>query len=245
MEGDQDQWKGTANMVEVPSLDLMQNMEMGGETHIVLLSYRNLELVMGRLGWGGDRQEDEYDKDAGPSDNSSGPLFKSGVISFTMGTLLRPDQAPNVTSRTGRSRLAFIKAIPASMDLKAGDTDKLAVPVRITFQMPVPGADQRSMACVHWNAIRHYWSPEGCRLTFMNDSHVVCSCYRLGTYALMDGTGNQVVFAHMAASNSNSTEDPMPLVIIVTSAVSISIAVILIVSMVILSIHSFRIKVGT
>ena len=45
-------WSNYQDHLEVPSLDLMKNMEMTGASHIIFLSFKNIDVLMEHFGKG-------------------------------------------------------------------------------------------------------------------------------------------------------------------------------------------------
>ncbi|XP_058863912.1 adhesion G protein-coupled receptor E1-like [Acipenser ruthenus] len=59
----------------------------------------------------------------------------------------------------------------------------LSEPVNFTLKHSKPGSEG-NMTCVYWKPIKT-WSPEGCKQIQTNETHTVCSCTHLSTFALI------------------------------------------------------------
>lgn len=71
----------------------------------------------------------------------------------------------------------------------------LSDPVLLTFQNTQPGSDRAKYLCVYWDGSEKDsggWSTEGCLHVRSNDSHTVCKCSHLSSFAVLMALTPQV-----------------------------------------------------
>ncbi|GAA6086938.1 uncharacterized protein LOC113636404 isoform X3 [Tachysurus ichikawai] len=100
-------------------------------------------------------------------------------MSYTdMADILEPTFIKTFTD----TKKTIISMVVSATLLKATDTN-ITEPVSFTLKHIQEVAPDHILSCVYWEKNR--WVSKDCSITMTNSSHTVCSCNRLGTFALI------------------------------------------------------------
>ena len=113
-------------------------------------------------------------------------MINSQLISFSMGALIHNRRQIHqnfqhlaALKNKDRNKIPTIHAISEAKS-------RLAVPISIHFKHKINHtSDDSYPICVLWDNKNHQWNAKDCALIKSNQSHTVCSCMKLATYALL------------------------------------------------------------
>lgn len=113
-------------------------------------------------------------------------VINSQLISFSMGAIIHNRrqihqnfQHLSALKNRKRNKIPTIHAIDEAKS-------RLAVPVSIHFKHKINHtSDDSYPICVLWDNKNHQWNAKDCALIKSNQSHTICSCMKLATYALL------------------------------------------------------------
>ena len=114
-------------------------------------------------------------------------VVNSQLISFSFGTLkskLHPHQNFRhlVDLKNKKSNVVpFLRALPDE-----NRSRRLSVPIKIHLKHKKEHVTNDAYSiCALWNSKKHNWDTHDCGLVMSNESHSICACRKLGTYALL------------------------------------------------------------
>ncbi|XP_059091180.1 latrophilin Cirl-like isoform X2 [Tigriopus californicus] len=161
-------WSGRTESVMVPPVVLMENMERGGGANVVFVMIKNGKLIV---------NEDPNRVNDSAIDDSvrREPVHGESLIS----------DAKEPVPKNMISHVLSVALGGPNAKHHEHFLPKTSKPLEITFQHLIPNVT--SPQCVFWHPRQQDWSLEGCQLVKTNQSHSICSCEHLSSYALVDG----------------------------------------------------------
>ena len=158
--------------------------------------------------------------------NPKNLVVNSQLISFSFGTLkskLHPHQNFKhlVDLKSKKSNVVpFLRALPDE-----NRSRRLSVPIKIHLKHKKDHVKNDAYSiCALWNNKKHNWDTHDCGLVMSNESHSVCACRKLGTYALLVDRA----FLEFNSGEERNLYSSTVIIIIVSSSILVLLFILLI-----------------
>ncbi|XP_052777057.1 adhesion G protein-coupled receptor L3-like [Mya arenaria] len=165
-----------------PGVQTIENENIAAEVHV--LSMANTLPEEGNVKF---QREDNsfYIPEENLLAHSSGGISRAVFLEYrTLGGLLEPQQPADVTSE----RRVASRMLSASLGGTEGEV-QLTEPVIIAFKTKkMDGVERYQPKCSFWNYSLGFtgsWSQKGCALDKTNDTHTLCRCDHLTSFAVL------------------------------------------------------------
>ncbi|XP_053965619.1 latrophilin Cirl isoform X2 [Anastrepha ludens] len=159
---DVEQWKISADRIELPRTALLENSE-GGLVRIVFAAFDRLESIL----------KPSYDHFDSKSSRS-----------YVRNTALLRERNDSAAAMDIQQRIRILNSKVISASLGKGRHIQLSQPIKLVLRH-IKTENVTNPTCVFWNYIDHAWSANGCTLESTNRTHSICMCNHLTNFAIL------------------------------------------------------------